>query len=260
MNNKYTYRLRSLVLGAALSSLAACSSDNGNYDSGIANYMYEATDPAVSPQKRMIAKKYCVLWYLSGRSHLTEMEATLTARTWQQQLEEEGARFPAEYFIARLNMAKKLAHDYLSVKDHQNAHKLFNELLNDKTLTTQQQIKTRMTLAREYIFTTVGFKPENDKDIIETVMELANGYTNHPELTEQEWFEINYALVYMYCHSARISKLNTEDGRSQAIKFCTKMLVDPRITDAHRKIIEKGLAILNRPDSTPEDVFAFEQK
>lgn len=260
MKHSHKTHLKSLTLGTALiCALTACVPNPRPH------YLYDmpqrerAMDSTRSPTERMTNKIKMVFWYLDGKSQLTEMESTLKARYWQHLLNEEGARFPAEYFTARLTLAKEFA----SKDDsgyYKNAHKLFAELLADQTLTTQQQIKVRMALAREYVFTTKGFKPEDGKDVIKAVMELAQNYVDHPDLNVEEWFKINYAIVYMYCHSARISDLNVEEGRAQAITYCNKILANPAITDAQRKTIEKNLVVLKTPDSNPEKIFAFEPK
>ena len=179
----------------------------------------------------------------------------------QHQLNEEGSRFPADYFVARLKLAIDYAnYDYDKKNAHKNAHRLFNELLTDTTLNVEQQIKIRTALAKAYIFTKKDFKPEGGKDVIVAVQELSKDYADHPGLSQKDWFDTNYALVYMYCHSARISNMSVDEGRAEAIRICNKMLANTTLTDDQRKVIDKGLVILNKPDSNPEELFAFGHK
>jgi len=260
MSRSYLNKLHIIALGSAVICITACTRSEQYVTEG---YVEQANNPYISITERLKYKKKLVFRYLDGQSGLSHMESTLKARQFQRQINEEGKIYPSEYFAARL----KLAIEYANARNertketaHKNAHLLFKELLVDKTLTMDQQKQVRLKLAMLYIFTKdKNFVPEDGKDIITAVLELAKDFMDRPELSEKDWFEINYGLVYMYCHCTHLSNMNVDEGRAESIRICKKILKDSRITDENKKLIDDALMVLNKPNSNPEEIFAFKQ-
>ncbi|MES2253346.1 MAG: hypothetical protein V4482_06685 [Pseudomonadota bacterium] len=261
MSKNYLNMVRILALGCSILCIAACTVSERDVTE---NYLREANSPHTSPTIGFQCKKKLFFRYLNGQSGLSEMESTFRARQLQHQINEESKLYPSEYFVARLMLAVQYANEsYERTKEtmHKNAHLLFKELLTDKTLNMDQQKQVRSKLAMLYIFTKdKNFVPEDGKNVISAVLELAKDFMDHPELSGKDWFEINYGLVYMYCHCTRLSNMNVDEGRTEAIRICNKILKDNRITDVNKKFIDEALIILNKSDSNPEEIFAFKQK
>ncbi|MES2608100.1 MAG: hypothetical protein V4544_05170 [Pseudomonadota bacterium] len=215
------------------------------------NLMEEAAnEPSLPIKERLEYKRQLKNWYRQF-SDMLPSEANAKALKISPEIVEESRVDAKEYFKARLD----LANDY-SLNSYKQkravataaAHKIFNELLTDKTLPVDDRIKVRKDLAQSYLWGWGGFEPEAGKDVKITILNLYNEILNDPELKQEKWFETKCTIADMYReHQAERLGMKKSEAKTEKLRLYNELIEDKKLTPEQKKKVKKIIEELEKP-------------
>jgi uncharacterized protein (UPF0147 family) len=209
-------------------------------------------EPSLPIKERLQYKSQLKYWYRQY-SDMLPSEANAKALKLTLEIVEESRVDAKEYFKARLELANDYSNN--SYKQKRSAataaaHKIFNELLADKTLPVEDRIKVRKDLAQNYLYSWRGFEPEAGKDVKTTILNLYNEILADPELKQEEWYETKCAVADMYReYQARQLGMKKSEAKAERLRLYNELVEDKKLTPEQKKKVKKIIEELEKADA-----------